>query len=126
MEETFARRGGKKRAPIHRWIVHRSKGINEEIGQSRDPIYEEEEDSEKKGVERVGVEEGWWRSVEKRGKKKGRVESRVVGWRGTIDFLIKGKLFQKVVGTKSASIPFSNRGIDTDGGKFGLAQRVHL
>lgn len=48
------------------------------------------------------------------------------GWRGTIDFLIKGKLFQKVVGTKSASIPFSNRGIDTDGGKFGLAQRVHL
>lgn len=54
---------------------------------------------------------GEWNELEeeKRGKKKWRR----VEW--TIDFLIKGKLFQKV-GTKSASIP----GIDTDGGKFGL------
>lgn len=92
----------KKRAPIHRWMVRRSKGINEETGQSRDPIW-------KRG--RGAARRGEWNELEeeKRGKKKWRR----VEW--TIDFLIKGKLFQKV-GTKSASIP----GIDTDGGKFGL------
>lgn len=61
---------------------------------------------------------GEWNEEEKGVEKGGKKKWRRVEWWRTIDFLIKGKLFQKVVlvGTKSASIP----GIDTDGGKFGL------
>ena len=50
---------------------------------------------------RTARRRGRWNELEEKGVEK---KGRMVGWRGTIDFLIKGKLFQKVVGTKSASI----------------------